>query len=273
MLGVVALARADGTGTPQVVGGGDVPDPNPYTYQVSIGDTNGHFCGGSIIAADWVLSAAHCFFDDQGMQTQASTLVVRVGIRALSAATASDERSVSNLYIHESYNPKDSASLNDIALLKLATPVDASWIVPLSSAANDATLTAPGKQSIATGWGSTIGYDPGTQNPPTNFPDILQVVQMPIVDNATCQIADSQLCAGVPQGGLDTCQGDSGGPLVVGDGAGGYIQVGVVSNGAGCASVGNYGTYTRVASFRDWLSSKMSPPVYTNWVYLPIESR
>ncbi len=270
------IARADTSSRPQVVGGGDVPDPNPYTYQVSIGTADTSFCGGSLIAADWVLSASHCFVDQvTGGVTDAATLVVYVGLRSLNAgfSTPSTTRLVSQLIVHPDYDRENST--NDIALLHLTTPVEASWVVPLASSSNGATLTAPGTQSIATGWGGLLGYDPSTGGPAggQQYPDILQVVQMPIVDNTTCGINPTQLCAGLAEGGVDTCQGDSGGPLVVSDGAGGYIQVGVVSNGEGCAAPSHYGVYTRVSSYNAWINSLVSPTSNIEHSYLPVVMR
>ncbi|MBX0326147.1 serine protease [Oscillochloris sp. ZM17-4] len=260
LIGVGAVARADTTPRPQIVGGADVPDPNPYTYQVSIGTVDSYFCGGSIIAADWVLSAAHCFVDENtGAVTDATTLVVRTGIRSIQAGfdDTTGNRAVAQLTVHPAYDRGTSA--NDIALLKLAAPVDAAWIVPLADAANDPALTVPGTNAIATGWGGTIGYGPNDPTPTQPTIDILRFVEMPIASNTTCGITATQLCAGLPGGGVDTCQGDSGGPLVVSDGAAWYIQVGVVSNGAGCAAPGFYGTYTRVGSYRSWIDSTMNP--------------
>ncbi len=269
----VAMAAAGSPPHPDIVGGQDVPDPNPYTYQVSIGTANSTFCGGSIIAATWVLSAAHCFVDsDTGAVTDPATLVVRVGIRALSAATAADERTVAQLIVHPQYDRVSSA--NDIALLQLTAAVQADWIVPLADAANDATLTAPGTVSTATGWGTVEQYEPGTEPPGVApSPDILRFVQMPIVANATCGITATQLCAGLEAGGVDTCQGDSGGPLVVIDGASSFVQVGVVSYGSGCAWPGNYGVYTRVSSYGDWISSSMGGASLQPAVYMPFTMR
>lgn len=271
LIGLGAVVHADTSPRPQIVGGNAVPDPNPYMYQVSIGTVDDNFCGGSLIAATWVLSAAHCFVDNlSGTITDASTLVVRVGLRSLSASTAENERLVSQLIVHPSYDAVNT--VNDIALLKLSSAVTADWLVAMADTTNDATLTAAGTQSIATGWGGLVGYSP-SDGKPTNgqqYPDILQWVQMPIVSNATCNINATQLCAGEALGGKDTCQGDSGGPLVVSDGAGGYTQVGVVSYGEGCASAGYYGVYTRVSSFSDWISASINSGTLTPRIYLPM---
>ncbi|MEI7646191.1 MAG: hypothetical protein WCJ55_18130, partial [Chloroflexales bacterium] len=48
LIGVGAVVHADGLPRPMIVGGTDVPDPNPYTYQVSVGTANSYFCGGSL---------------------------------------------------------------------------------------------------------------------------------------------------------------------------------------------------------------------------------
>jgi hypothetical protein len=93
-------------------------------------------------------------------------------------------------------------------------------------------------------------------------PDVLHEVQLPIVDQATCNaptayngdIDESQLCAGLPEGGKDSCQGDSGGPLWVNYQGQDYLA-GVVSYGEGCARPNKYGVYTRVERYDAWTQS------------------
>ena len=66
------------------------------------------------------------------------------------------------------------------------------------------------------------------------------------------------VCAGFPQGGVDTCQGDSGGPLFGGPATGGLRVVGATSFGEGCARPGKPGVYARVGdtTLREWIRSQ-----------------
>jgi secreted trypsin-like serine protease len=82
--------------------------------------------------------------------------------------------------------------------------------------------------------------------------------KVPFVSDASCKasggdysglIAAAEICAGLPQGGVDTCQGDSGGPMFRKDNAGEWIEVGIVSWGEGCARAGKPGVYTEVSTF------------------------
>lgn len=282
--GLTPLAQANQPPDPKIVGGNDVPNPNPYVYQVSIGnaphtDSNSHYCGGSLIAARWVLSAAHCFVSSEtGAVTPIEQIGVLVGVRDLRELPDGAARSVTRLIVHPDYNQETSA--NDMALLELNSPVEAGLIVPLADTTNDATLTAPGTTATATGWGGLLGYAPGEEEPPggQQYPDVLQVVQIPVVANNVCAevndgLSDSQLCAGLAEGGKDTCQGDSGGPLVVDNGAGGFVQIGVVSFGQGCAAANTYGVYARVSAYRDWISTSINPTNLTPQVWLPVLER
>jgi trypsin len=119
--------------------------------------------------------------------------------------------------------------------------------------ANDDALWTPGTMESIVGWGTTSeGGD---------TPDRLQEAEVPITTDAYCSDAyddfdaTSMVCAGFPEGGVDTCQGDSGGPMFGRDAAGALKVVGATSWGEGCARPGKPGVYARVADdvLREWI--------------------
>ncbi len=69
-------------------------------------------------------------------------------------------------------------------------------------------------------------------------------------------ITDNMFGAGYEEGGKDACQGDSGGPFVIQNGSGTWVQTGVVSWGIGCAQPNQYGVYTRLSNYNDWIDGK-----------------
>jgi secreted trypsin-like serine protease len=93
--------------------------------------------------------------------------------------------------------------------------------------------------------------------------DTLQEAQVPVTTDGYCANAYSDfdastmLCAGFPEGGVDTCQGDSGGPMFGRDASGALKVVGATSWGEGCARPGKPGVYARVGDtvLRDWIRS------------------
>jgi len=224
-----------------------------------------YMCGGSLITAEWVVTAAHCVVDDFDNPMPPSAIQVRAGEYNRSQNDGTEQqRGVSTVIVHPSYNspPND----NDIALLRLASPVTFGPSVapiPLVSSPEHDPLVVPGVMSLVSGWGATSeGGSTAT---------ILQKVRVPIVSNATCNaaygggITASMLCAGFAEGGKDSCQGDSGGPLVVPEGNG-WRLAGVVSFGTGCARPNLYGVYARVSSFTSWIISnvgELPTPVVT----------
>jgi trypsin len=222
--------------TDETIVGGYESTPGSRPYQISLQESYyGHFCGGALIASDWVLTAAHCVAG-----SSASSLQVRVGLHRLSS-DAGQTIAVSQIIRHSGYN--SNTMVNDIALLELATPADPSYTpLALPTAAVMSSAGAPGDMVEVSGWGSI--YEG------SSAPDALQEVAVPVVSNTTCNnayggdIYDSMLCAGYADGGKDSCQGDSGGPMVA-DVDGTFYSVGVVSWGEGCARPGKYGVYTR----------------------------
>lgn len=265
---LVGPAHAADLGRPFIVGG-EVAQPGAWPWQVALLQNTGgraeQQCGGSLIAPEWVLTAAHCMFG--GPEGEPLTRIadiefsVAVGVHDVSMNEPSrQDIAISQIIVHEDYDPNGEGyggNDNDIALIRLASPAtlnDRVQLISLVTAADEAALASPGTISTVSGWGA-VSHD-GDSSP------VLKQVDLPIVSNAQCAeaypgLTANMLCAGRPEGGDDSCQGDSGGPLVVPDAMAGYRLAGVVSFGEMCAAPGQPGVYVRVSRYDDWLSRLM----------------
>jgi secreted trypsin-like serine protease len=232
--------------------GGTTADVKSFEGMIQTeNDQTGPWCGATLIAADWAVTAAHCVIADlpgSGFQR------VVLG-RQRSDGTDGETINVTQVIRHEAYN--DQENRNDIALLKLATK-STHTPVRLATKAEWPKLATAGTNVTVIGWGATS--EGGEQST-----TLLQVT-VPIVSQTTCNqqyqgiIDERQVCAGLPAGGKDSCQGDSGGPLFEKvDGQ--NVQVGIVSFGNGCARANFSGVYTAVASFRDWIQTNTNGAV------------
>lgn len=218
-----------------------------YPYQISMNHFGSHRCGGSIITAKIIVTAAHC---------------VRGSIRRFTAVRAGSSNHtgggvlvpVRRALEHEDYNVPYGTN-NDIGLLFLETALT------FRRNLRPVRLPQPFEPvplAIAniSGWGTL-------ESGATTLPDVLQAAQVPIVEQSVCVeayaslpnpavISDVMVCAGLLEtGGVDSCQGDSGGPLVID-----FVLHGIVSWGYGCALPGAPGVYARTSHFIDWIDSK-----------------
>ncbi|XP_073713210.1 polyserase-2 [Misgurnus anguillicaudatus] len=231
--------------------GGQSANPGAWPWQVSLQSNSHHFCGGSLINNEWVLTAAHCF-----PSTSTASLTVLLGLQIQSGSNPNSTiRTVSKIIKHPNYN--SNTNDNDITLLHLSSPVNfTDYIKPVCLAA-EGSMFYNGTSSWVTGWGN-IGYGVSLPSPQT-----LQEVNVPVIGNKKCncaynnEITNNMMCAGLEQGGKDSCQGDSGGPMVSKQDSV-WIQSGIVSFGQKCALANFPGVYTRVSQYQSWINQSIT---------------
>ena len=259
-----AETTADASGSRVI--GGVVSEPGAWPWQVALmiagrdRSPDSQFCGGTMILDTWVLTAAHCITQDDGSLNDAAKIAIQSGSNRLGEG---DLRRVAAIFRHEDYNP--AILDNDIALLKLAEPIQQTSGPVGAIKVIGQNQPTPEGPAVVVGWGfmeqdkmpidlmeTDIGIVPNAacnkgmaaqtrREVGSYLLSVGQANRIPmekleeayeiIIANLGNSLNDNMICAGVAAGGRDSCYGDSGGPLMVRQGDGSWLQVGVVSWG------------------------------------------
>ncbi|XP_049547608.1 brachyurin-like [Anopheles darlingi] len=235
---------------------GEEATPGQFPYQIALLSNfaaGGGLCGGSILTTTYILTAAHCVVDDNGVLASSGTAILGAHNRIIEEET--QQRigfSQSGVFVHPSYNP--TLIRNDIATVRLDSPaVFNERVQPIDLPATSDSRTFAGLIGTASGFGRTSDALPGASN-------VVMFTRNPVMTNAACQsswniilVSDQNVCLDA-DGGRSVCNGDSGGPLTVEDG-GRSLEVGIASfvSAQGCAS-GIPSVWVRVSFYRDFIA-------------------
>ncbi|XP_053160344.1 transmembrane protease serine 2 [Hemicordylus capensis] len=231
--------------------GGSAATLGEWPWQVSLHFHNSHLCGGSIITPEWIVTAAHCV---DGSYSDSYHWKVYAGILTQKEMFSFKALRIAKIISHPNYDT--TTKNNDVALMKLQSPLHFNeWTGPVCLP-NPGMMFEPEQKCWITGWGA--------QRFGGNTSNNLNAADVPLIEPSTCnnmyvyqgKVLPTMICAGYLKGKVDSCQGDSGGPLVTVKNTLWWL-VGDTSWGSGCAAQNRPGVYGNMTQFTDWIYRNM----------------
>ncbi|XP_063091029.1 serine protease 55 isoform X2 [Cavia porcellus] len=231
--------------------GGMEAEEGEFPWQVSIQVFNEHMCGGTILSAWWILTAAHCLNFEE---IPPKDVNVVVGTSDLTSQHL-EIKQVTNIIFHKDH--RRVSMDHDIGLLLLASPIKFNDLkVPICLPPELSPVSW--RHCWVAGWGQTNSSEKDSMK------SDLMKVPMVILDWEECskqfsKLTKNMLCAGYQNENYDACQGDSGGALVctTNDSSSKWYQVGIISWGRSCGQKNIPGIYTLLAKYVGWIKNVM----------------
>lgn len=236
----------------RIVGGTECPEGH-CPWQVLLMTKGKGFCGGVFYKPTWILTASHCV-----VKLAAEALTVVAGEHNTEVVRGTEQIvGVAKIIMHPDYIHATADS--DIALLRLKKPI---VITPYAVPACLPTRSMAERELWAINLHTVSGWGRVGENGPTS--NVLRRLRVPRIRTQECveqsgvELTKNMFCAGYIEGRQDSCKGDSGGPLVTHYRKTVFL-LGIVSWGKGCARPGNYGIYTRVSNYLEWIHNVTAP--------------
>jgi len=248
----------------RIINGTVAPDGTwPFIASLRSASTGGNFCGGSVIAPNLILTAAHCVTLKNSTTKVASSSLYAVTKQVRLNQGTGERIGVANIVVHPSYQP--GSFTGDAALLFLNGRTTAPAVGLADLPFENAAVSGNSWEWTA-GWGSTTPNVPDAGGYGATYPNQLMQTALHIYWPASCNtfygttaFTNWNLCVGRTDSTF--CNGDSGGPHVVQASNGAWYQIGVTSftllnpdaSGRRWACTKNFAAVTRVAAIRDWI--------------------